>query len=80
MRLEHELEERRNLGEYITPISRLHFAAGRNDRELIMRALEDCLADNTPFANLCGDGPFGDAWRTDPAIDELLVRLGDDVR
>ena len=79
-RLEHELEERRSRGEYITPVSRVHFAMGRGDRGLIRRALEDCLADNTTFASLRISGPLLDAWRTDAAIDELLLRLGDGVR
>jgi tetratricopeptide (TPR) repeat protein len=81
VRLEHELEERRRLGEYITPVIRFQFAYGRRDRGLITRALEDCLADNTPFASLWSVRRSLDAWRTeDPAIDELLLRLGDDVR
>ena len=81
VRLEHELEERRRLGEYITPVIRFQFAYGRRDRGLITRALEDCLADNMPFASLWSVRRSLDAWRTeDPAINELLLRLGDDVR
>jgi|SRR6516165_2440150 hypothetical protein len=79
-RLEHELEERRSRGEYITPVSPVAFAMGRSDRGLIRQALEDCLADNTPFASLRSGGPSLDSWRTDSAIDELLLRLGDGVR
>jgi Tfp pilus assembly protein PilF len=80
-RLEDELEERRSRGEYITPLSRVTFAMGRRDGALIRRALEDCLADNTPFSSLrATGGPLLDAWRTDGAIDELLLRLGDGVR
>jgi hypothetical protein len=33
-----------------------------------------------PFASLCSGRRFFDAWRTDRAIDELLLRLGDGVR
>jgi tetratricopeptide (TPR) repeat protein len=76
--LEHELEERRSGGEYITPVSRVAFAMVRSDRVLIKRALEDCLADSTPFASV--RTPLLDAWRTDGAINELLLRLGDGVR
>ena len=79
--LEHELEERRSRGEYITPVSRVAFAMGRGDGAMIRRALEDCLADHTPFVSLriiCG--PSLDAWRTDVGLDELLLRLGDGVR
>jgi hypothetical protein len=76
--LEHELEERRTRGEYITPVSRVALAVGRSDRVLIKRALEDCLADNTPFASVRVASL--DAWRTDEAINELLLRLGDGVR
>jgi tetratricopeptide (TPR) repeat protein len=80
-RLEHELEERRSHGEYVTPVSLALFAVGRGDGVLIRRALEDCLADHTPFVSLritCG--PSLDAWRTDVGLDELLQRLGDGVR
>ena len=77
-RLEHELEERRSRGEYITPVSRVAFAMGRGDGAMIRRALEDCLVDNTPFASV--RTPSLDAWRTDDAINELLLRLGDGVR
>ena len=76
--LEHELEERRSRGEYITPVSRVAFAMGRGDGAMIRRALEDCLADNTPFASVRVSSL--DAWRTDDAINELLLRLGDGVR
>jgi TolB-like protein/Tfp pilus assembly protein PilF len=79
-RLEHELEERRSRGEYIPPVSLVLFAMGRGDGAMIGRALEHCLADNTPFASLRAFGPFLDAWRTDGAIDALLLRLGDGVR
>jgi tetratricopeptide (TPR) repeat protein len=80
-RLEHEVEERHSRGEYITPVSRVALAMARNDSALIRPALEDCLADNAPFASLRGiGGRFLDAWRTDSAIDELLLRLGDGVR
>jgi hypothetical protein len=44
-RLEHELEERRSRGEYITPFSRVQFAMARGDGGLIRHALEQCLAD-----------------------------------
>jgi hypothetical protein len=79
--LEHELEERRNRGEYVTPVSHVQFAMARRDGGMIRRALEDCLGDNSSFASLriwCG--PSLDAWRTDGAIDALLLRLGDGVR
>jgi hypothetical protein len=75
-RLEHELEERHTRGEYITPVSRAQFAIGRGDGALIRLALEDCLADNTPFVPLRLCGPVLDEWRADVAIDELLQRLG----
>jgi tetratricopeptide (TPR) repeat protein len=80
--LEHELEERRSRGEYITPFSQVQFAMSRSDGAMIRRALEDCLTENTSFASLriwCG-GPLLDAWRTDATIDEVLLRLGDGVR
>jgi tetratricopeptide (TPR) repeat protein len=81
IRLEYQVEEWRRRGEYITPLSKVRFALGRGDGGLIRRALEDCLADNTSFASLrTSVGPFLDAWRTDGAIDELLLRLGDGVR
>jgi len=79
--LEHELEERRSRGEYIAPFSQVHFAIGRADGALIRQALEECLTDLTPFGPLRAlVGPLLDTWRTDSAIDELLLRLGDGVR
>jgi adenylate cyclase len=76
-RLEHELEERRSRGEYITPISRVQFGVGRGDAEMIRRGLEDCLTDNTTFTCIrVFVGPLLDNWRADAAIDELLQRLG----
>jgi hypothetical protein len=48
---------------------------------VIRRGLEDCLADNTPFDSIrVFAGPALDEWRTDGAIDALLLRLGDGVR
>jgi Tfp pilus assembly protein PilF len=79
--LEHELEERRSRGEYIAPFSQVQFALGRADGALIRHALEECFTDPTPFGPLRAlVGPFLDAWRTDVAIDDLLLRLGDGVR
>jgi hypothetical protein len=81
MHLEHELEERRSRDEYIASFSQVQFAIGRADGTLIRRALEECFTDPTPFGPLRAlVGPFLDAWRTDGAIDELLLRLGDGVR
>ena len=78
--LEHELKERRSRGEYISPFSFVSFAIARGDGAMLRRVLEDCLADSTPFSIIRTGGPLLDAWRTDGAIDELLLRLGDGVR
>jgi serine/threonine protein kinase/tetratricopeptide (TPR) repeat protein len=78
--LEHELDERRERGEYITPWSLVSFAIGRGDGAMVRATLERCLADHTPFIGLRTLGPLLDEWRTDRAIDELLLRLGDGVR
>jgi len=81
MPLGHELEERRvsasTSRQFHGSHSRLVAATtGSSDGPL-----EDCVADKTPFALLCTARRFFDAWRTeDPAIDELLLRLGDGVR
>jgi tetratricopeptide (TPR) repeat protein len=80
-RLEHELDERRSGGEFITPISYVQFAIGRVDGARIKHALEDCLAENTPFSAIRAFvGPVLDEWRVDGAINELLLRLGDGVQ
>jgi serine/threonine protein kinase/tetratricopeptide (TPR) repeat protein len=79
-RLEHELEERRSRGEYVTPMTLVGFAMARGDGGLIRRALEECLADHTPFVSLRSGGALLDEWRADGAVDELLLRLGDGVQ
>jgi serine/threonine protein kinase/tetratricopeptide (TPR) repeat protein len=79
-RLEHELDERRSRGEYVTPMSLVSFAMGRGDKGLIQGALEDCLTDRMPFVSVRLGFPLLDEWRADGAIDELLLRLGDGVR
>jgi serine/threonine-protein kinase len=80
-RLEHELDDRQNRGEYILPAARLSVSLGLGDLAGIRTWLAACVDGGAaPFSVVATSRLLADNYRSDPEIDRLLDRLYDGAR
>jgi hypothetical protein len=75
MRLLHELEDRSTRGEYVPTKALLDIYLGQGDVPAMRRALSKMLTEATPLISLTTRSPFLEAYRSDPEIDRLLLKL-----
>ncbi|MGO9360747.1 MAG: protein kinase domain-containing protein [Xanthobacteraceae bacterium] len=76
IRLLRELEERSSRGEFVPEFTALAIHAGLGDVPAIRRSLSKTLQERTPPVALSMTGcRFQEAFRSDPEIDRLLLKL-----